>query len=81
MERYLYIFIISIFFLCMCLVCNGCMKIYDRFSVGNDVSSDINISQKLALTYYPSCKPVPPPNPSLPNPCQNGGLCSGDIFK
>jgi len=64
MERYLYIFIISIFFLCICLVCNGCMKIYDRFSVGNDVIGNvtrgdntrgINISKELTLTYDPSC--------------------------
>jgi hypothetical protein len=70
MERYLYIFIISIFFLCMCLVCKGCMKIYDRFSV-DDVSNHINISQNLKLTYDPSCdrvKPSPAPPPPTPAP-------------
>ena len=77
MERYLYIFIILVIFLCICLVCNGCMKIYDGFSVGNDVignvSSGINISKELTLTYDPSCdgvkpSPSPPPPPPPPPP-------------
>ena len=78
MERDIYIFIILVIFLCICLVCNGCMNLYEGFvnddGVGND--SGINISKNLTLTYDPKCKP--PVNPCLPNPCQNGGLCSGD---
>jgi hypothetical protein len=73
MERYLYIFIISIFFLCMCLVCNGCMNLYDRFSVGNDVIG-INISKELTLSSDFNC--VKPANPCDKINCQNGGTCS-----
>ena len=64
MERYLYIFIILVIFLCICLVCNGCMNLYDRFSVGNDVSG-INISTGLTLstTGFTCVKPSPAPAP------------------
>ena len=76
MERYLYIFIISIFFLCICLVCNGCMNLYDRFSVGNDVSG-INISKELTLSSsgigFNCVKPSPPPSPTpAPAPAGSG---------
>ena len=69
MERYLYIFIILVIFLCICLVCNGCMNLYDRFSVGND--SSINISQNLKLSSsgsdFKCVKPSPVPSP-VPSP-------------
>lgn len=75
MKNYIYLLIVFIIFLCICLVCKGCMNLYEGFVNGDDLP--ISISQNLTLTYDPNCKPVPA-DPCDPNPCLNGGSCSDD---
>ena len=82
MERYLYIFIILVIFLCICLVCNGCMNLYDRFSVGND--SSINISQNLKLSSsgsdFKCVKPSPVPSPDDQKKCPTTSDTNYQLF-
>ena len=69
MKNYIYLLIVFIIFLCICLVCKGCMNLYEGFVNGDDLP--ISISNGLTLNTSGinfKCdggKP-PPPHPQAP---------------
>ena len=59
MKNYTYLFIILISFLYICLVCKGCINIYERLTIsgnGDEKCNNINISQNITLNNVCNCK-------------------------
>ena len=79
MKNYIYLLIVFIIFLCICLVCKGCMNLYEGFVDGD--ADGISISKNLTLNtsgtnfkcdgskpHPPQPPPPPPSSPDEPNP-------------
>jgi len=77
MDKYLYIFIIFIIFLCICLLSKGCINLYETFSIS---SQNIKISDTLPLNTT-NCEIDPVPDPCNGVTCQNGGKCNNGVCK
>ena len=59
MKNYIYLLIVFIIFLCICLVCKGCINIYERLTIsgnGDEKCNNINISQNITLNNVCNCK-------------------------